>query len=104
MPDTVYRAKGIVQFEELPDYRIVLQMVGRRSSLMDCGRWGSELARSEIVVIGAPGSIDQDLMKAAFDSCIGTGDESLSPLLRLNRIFANGHRSEQLAVSEQLGS
>ena len=87
LPDTVYRAKGIVYIEELPAYRVLLQMVGKRSNLKDAGQWGTEDPQSEIVMIGAPGSFDSDKLKHAFDACIGTGDESLSPLLRLNRFL-----------------
>jgi G3E family GTPase len=88
LPETVYRAKGIVNIEELPDYRIILQMVGKRSKLIDSGLWGSEPARSEIVLIGAPDGIDTDNLKNAFVACVGTGDESLSPILRLKTAFS----------------
>ena len=83
LPDTVYRAKGIVNIEELPDYRIILQMVGKRSNLMDSGLWESEPARSEIVLIGARDGFDKEKLEDAFESCVGSGDVSDSPLLRV---------------------
>ena len=85
LPDTVYRAKGIVYLEELPMYRIVMQMVGKRYNLRDTDRWGEELPRSEIVMIGARDGIDPETLKRAFDACVGTGDEAQSPVLRLAR-------------------
>jgi G3E family GTPase len=85
LPETVYRAKGIVYLEELPMYRIVLQMVGKRYNLRDSDRWESERQRSEIVMIGARDGIDPEELQRAFDACIGTGDESQSPVLRLAR-------------------
>ena len=87
LPDTIYRAKGIVHLEEMPSHRIVLQMVGRRYDIGDTEMWGEQSPRSEIVVIGSQNSLDQDALQHAFDGCIGTGDESLSPILRLNRLM-----------------
>jgi G3E family GTPase len=85
LPDTVYRCKGIVYLEELPAYRYVLQMVGKRYHLEETGRWGSELPRSEIVLIGGRDGIDGEKLQRAFDACVGTGDEAQSPVLRLAR-------------------
>jgi G3E family GTPase len=88
LPDTVYRAKGIVNIEELPNYRIILQMVGKRTNLSDAGLWGTETPQSEIVMIASNNGIDRDALQQAFDDCIGKGDESQSPLLRLTRLLA----------------
>jgi len=88
LPDTIYRAKGIVYLEELPSHRIVLQMVGRRYDIGDTEPWGEQSPRSEIVMIASQNGLDQDALQHAFDDCVGTGDESLSPILRLNRFMA----------------
>ena len=88
LPDTVYRAKGIVYIEELPSYRIILQMVGKRSSLINGDPWGSEPSRTEIVLIGAQDGFDKKELKDAFESCIGTGDEAASPILKVMRKIA----------------
>ena len=85
LPDSIYRAKGIVYLEELPAYRIVLQMVGKRHNLTNTERWGSELPQSEIVMIGTRDGIDDEALQRAFDGCVGTGDEAQSPILRLAR-------------------
>ena len=85
LPETVYRVKGIVYLEELPMYRIVLQMVGKRYNLTDSDRWESERPRSEIVMIGGRDGIDGEELQRAFDACVGTGDEAQSPVLRLAR-------------------
>ena len=95
LPDTVYRCKGIVWLEELPGFRYVLQMVGKRYHLGETGPWGEELPRSEIILIGADGGIDADSLRRAFDPCIGTGDESQSPILRLVRKIAPELLSDQ---------
>ena len=99
LPEGVYRAKGILCFEELPVYRYVLQMVGRRYTIEETGRWGSELPRSEIVLIGARGGIDAKALQGSFDRCVGTGDESTSPILRLsNLLFRDERASNPISI------
>jgi G3E family GTPase len=90
LPDGVYRAKGIVHLEEMPSYRYVLQMVGKRYHLDETGPWGSEPPRSDIVMIGSRDGIDAEALQQAFDACVGTGDESRSPVLRLARKLGLG--------------
>ena len=85
LPDTVYRAKGIVHLEELPTYQIAMQMVGKRYDLSDTQPWGSVEPRSEIVLIATHGGFDPEELKRMFEDCVGTGDESESPVLRLTR-------------------
>ena len=85
LPDTVYRAKGIVYLEELPEYRVILQMVGKRSTLRDAGRWGPATPKTELVMIGIEDGIDGDAMTIALDGCIRATDEEMSPMLRLAR-------------------
>ena len=98
LPDTVYRAKGIVHLEELPSHRIVLQMVGRRYDIGDTEPWGEQSPRTEIVVIGSKDGFDKDALQRAFDDCIGSGDESMSPILRFNRFMAMDPESSLEAV------
>jgi hypothetical protein len=88
LPDTVYRCKGIVYLEELPAFRYVLQMVGKRYHLKETDRWQKVLPRSEIVLIGGRDGINEEALQRAFDACVGTGDESQSPILRLVRKIA----------------
>jgi G3E family GTPase len=88
LPDTVYRCKGIVCLEELPVFRYVLQMVGKRYHIEETERWGAEPPLSEIVLIGGRDGIDSEKLQLAFDACIGTGDEANSPILRLVRKIA----------------
>ena len=85
LPDTIYRVKGFLYLEELPAYRFILQMVGKRSSIRVTGQWEPESPRSEIVVIGTRDGIDDQVLQPAFDTCVGTGDEFQSPILRLAR-------------------
>jgi G3E family GTPase len=88
LPESVYRCKGVVQIEELPIYRYVLQMVGKRYHLEESGSWGEDTPGSEIVLIGGHDGIDAERLQRAFDACVGTGDESQSAVLRLVRKIA----------------
>lgn len=88
LPDAIYRAKGIVYIEEIPIYKILLQMVGGRYDLGETDKWGDEKPKSEIVLIGPHGSFNPDKLQSEFDACIGDGDLSQSPILRLVHKFA----------------
>ncbi|HET6443498.1 MAG TPA: GTP-binding protein [candidate division Zixibacteria bacterium] len=57
---------------ESPEFRAVLQVVGRRSDVTLLDEWGEKKPRTQIVAIGAPGSVDEDALKAAFESCIAS--------------------------------
>lgn len=52
------------------------------------GSWGAEDPRCEIVLIGRRDGIDDDVLPRAFDACVGTGDDTDSPVLRLVRKLA----------------
>ena len=94
LPEAVYRCKGIVYIEELPTFRYVLQMVGKRYHLAESSRWGTEPPRSEIVLIGGRDGVDGEKLQRTFDACVGTGDESQSPVLRLVRKLGLDGRAE----------
>jgi len=70
LPGTVYRAKGVVYNTDAPQRRAVLQVVGRRVDISFQEEWGERAPRTQIVAIGAAGSIDASLMERTFASCI----------------------------------
>ena len=72
LPGTVYRAKGVVYNTDAPQRRAVLQVVGRRVDISFQEDWGERAPRTQIVAIGAAGSIDASLMEKTFASCIST--------------------------------
>ena len=92
LPESIYRAKGIVYLEELPSHQVVLQMVGKRYHIGDTEPWGALTPQSEIVMIGSHDGIHNDTLQHAFNDCIGSGDESQSPILRLARLLATDTR------------
>jgi G3E family GTPase len=70
LPGTVYRAKGVIYTTDVPQRRAVLQVVGRRVDISMQGEWGRRAPRTQIVAIGAAGSIDATLLEKTFASCI----------------------------------
>jgi len=88
LPETVYRAKGIIYLEELPSYKVIMQMVGRRYDINESDKWETEDPKTEIVLIGEHDGFDKRQLQHDFDACIGTGDDSHSPILRMMRKYA----------------
>jgi G3E family GTPase len=70
LPSSVYRAKGVVYTTDAPQRRAVLQVVGRRVDISLQDEWGERARRTQIVAIGAHGSIDASLLEQTFASCI----------------------------------
>jgi G3E family GTPase len=69
LPEGVLRAKGVVHLSEDPEHRYILQVVGRRASVTRDLAWeaGSE-ARTRLVVIAAPGTLDHERLAAGFSA------------------------------------
>ena len=82
LPQSIYRAKGIVYLEEIPDYQVILQKVGKRSSIKDGARWGSDTPRTELVMIGIEGGIDGEVMRAALEKCVRVEGEDMTQMMR----------------------
>jgi G3E family GTPase len=70
LPGTVYRAKGLVYTADMPQQRVVLQVVGRRVDISIHEEWGQRAPHTQIVAIGAAGGIDASLLEKTFASCI----------------------------------
>mgnify|MGYP001824424028 CR=1 FL=1 len=70
LPNNVYRAKGVIQTADAPKQRAVLQVVGKRVDISFDGEWGERAPRTQIVAIGAPGSLDSGALKQRLDDCI----------------------------------
>jgi len=70
LPGTVYRAKGVVYSADAPQRRVVLQVVGRRVDIAIQEDWGLRKPRTQIVAIGAAGSVDANLLQEMFASCV----------------------------------
>ncbi len=73
LPQTIYRAKGIVYIRDYPDSRFILQIVGRRGTLMISDEWGDQKPSSQMVVIGSAGGIDPAELTTLFEGALASG-------------------------------
>jgi G3E family GTPase len=72
LPGNIYRCKGVVYAAENPGRRAALQVVGRRADVSLDDEWGETRPRTQIVAIGAPGSIDADALTQQFDAYLSS--------------------------------
>ena len=70
LPGGIYRCKGVIYAAEAPDQRAVLQVVGRRADVSLFDEWGDRAPHTQIVAIGALGSINTEDLTARFEACI----------------------------------
>jgi len=77
LPETIYRCKGVVYASDAPTRRAVLQMVGRRVDIALRDQWGERTPRTQIVAIGAPGSIDAEALREQFEACISLNETAV---------------------------
>jgi len=69
LPETVIRAKGILQATDDPEHRVIFQLVGKRWEFTQGAGWADEAPQSSLVLIGLPGSIPNQL-RGRFDDCL----------------------------------
>ena len=74
LPASIYRCKGIVFAADLPDKRIALQIVGRRTEISELDDWGERTPRTQIVAIGD--AINTQELSEKFDACIDQSQRS----------------------------
>lgn len=70
LPTDIYRAKGVLYFQDAPQRRGLLHVVGKRVRLTVGEPWGDATPRSQLVVIGAAGSVDPATLQARFEACL----------------------------------
>jgi G3E family GTPase len=68
VPRKIFRAKGVLYLQAIPDKKIVFQMVGKRVTLTAADGWGSQQPSSEIVLIGDGSKLDGNLLTQQFES------------------------------------
>ena len=69
LPNTIYRAKGVIHLHDMPDNRMILQMVGKRASLTLAAEWGHEPPRTQIVMIASQGGLDVEALRSQLEAC-----------------------------------
>lgn len=73
LPGNIYRCKGVIFAADAPDRRAILQVVGRRVDISLGDPWGDRPRRSRIVVIGAHGTIQSQMLQETMDGCRASG-------------------------------
>jgi len=68
MPIGVYRLKGFLSIESMPNERAELQMTGGRAWLRLGGHWDGQLSSTALVFIARKGIVSKALIKSQFDS------------------------------------
>jgi G3E family GTPase len=69
IPKTIYRAKGVIYLQDIPEHMAVFHLVGKRAGLTLAGEWGEARPRSQIVFIGAQGGVDAPLLREMLEAC-----------------------------------
>jgi len=71
LPETIYRAKGIFFLADAPGQKGILQVVGRRANLtLAQDGWENAAPHSQLVVIGAEGSVDGEDLNQRMEACL----------------------------------
>ena len=73
LPAGIVRAKGLLHLREDPASRYVLQVVGRRFSVLPDRPWRDDTPASQLVVIGLPGSVDKRWLAAKLERLTSPG-------------------------------
>lgn len=69
LPKPVVRAKGFVHTAEAPTTRLLVQVVGGRAELRDAGDWDADTPTTELVFLGAEGTLPVDELQATLAGC-----------------------------------
>ena len=70
LPASIYRCKGVIHSAASPEQRTVLQVVGKRVDITPENAWGERAPRTQIVAIGAHGTLDAAALRKQFDDCV----------------------------------
>jgi G3E family GTPase len=76
----IYRAKGVLYFQDSPQRRGLLHVVGKRVRLTVGEPWGDEAPRSQLVLIGAAGAVDPAALQARFEACLAANIPAPQPM------------------------
>ena len=76
LPATIFRCKGVLNLTDFPERRAILQVVGRRASLLLGDAWGETKPTNQIVVIAAQGGLDSEDLRTRFEACMVSRVES----------------------------
>lgn len=72
LPLSVFRGKGFLHLEEVPDRQVVVQMVGKRVTLSKGEPWGDKEPGSDVILITNSEAYDRAAIEKQFRSCLAT--------------------------------
>ncbi len=70
LPASIYRAKGILSLKEVPQKRVVMNVVGSRNELEPDSLWGETTPSNQLVFIGLKDQFDLADLQSRLDRCI----------------------------------
>lgn len=70
MPPSIFRAKGLLFVEAVPERQVILQMVGRRVTLSRGEPWSSGSRQTRIVLIGQESDLDEQDLASRLELCL----------------------------------
>jgi G3E family GTPase len=79
LPESLLRAKGVLNLEEEPERQTIYQRVGARWSYTTGDPWGKTSPHSSIVLIGPAKSLDQPALQAGLEACRTSEDRASDP-------------------------
>ncbi|MGF1504744.1 MAG: GTP-binding protein, partial [Anaerolineae bacterium] len=82
LPISIYRAKGIVFFEQYGEIPFEMHMVGKRAMLSMRKDWTGPVPISQLVAIGELGALDANRLQALFESARSQGRPARGRVLR----------------------
>jgi G3E family GTPase len=88
LPPAIFRLKGVIYLQDEPSLRVVLQVVGKRVTVMPEDEWGAMIPFTQIVAIGTEGGVDPAELDQLFEACLYEN----APKSELER-FSRGIRS-----------
>jgi G3E family GTPase len=81
LPETIIRGKGLLNLRQVPDKRVLLQMVGPRITLKRDRPWRSTIPETQIVLIGERDTFDVGSLDSRLRACtVPASDAGPNPL------------------------
>ncbi|MCC7383888.1 MAG: GTP-binding protein [Deltaproteobacteria bacterium] len=77
LPGSVFRVKGLLNLAERPGDRILLHVVGGRVHVRTLEPWGERPARTELVLIGSPRTMDPAVLEPSLRACVASSPPQL---------------------------
>lgn len=92
LPVNIYRVKGLVYFDDHPEQQMIVQVVGKRASIIPGELKSGQVRQSQLVFIGAHESISTADLAAQFERT-KAGEAHPAPLSKLRKTITSWLRN-----------